>query len=158
MSKNQVSIEQLKLCCGHVVELTKAGVSENLAIRTLELVVDVYAKLHKGGAATPHHIRDVELWSLEARRLRGRLDPSFRPKDYFIVEHGTPRRTFARLVLKLYQEDQLSGCKLNDLIATRWELAVVTLEEDKRLNGLKTNEYCSPRDRWADAGICFDKD
>ena len=43
MIKNRISIEHLKLACRHVQELIAAGVSENLAIRTLELFADVYA-------------------------------------------------------------------------------------------------------------------
>ena len=36
-----------------------AGISENLTIRSLELFADVYAELHGGGSATPHHLRNV---------------------------------------------------------------------------------------------------
>ena len=54
MSKNRPTIEQVKIACRHVDELMAAGVTENLAIRTLELFSDVYAKCHNGGNATPH--------------------------------------------------------------------------------------------------------
>jgi hypothetical protein len=54
VSKNIPTIEHLSIACRHVQELMAAGVTENFAIRTLELFTDVYAKLVKGGSATPH--------------------------------------------------------------------------------------------------------
>jgi len=69
-SRNEITIEQLYLACRHVEELMAEGVTENLAIRTLELFTDVYAKLQTGGSATPHHVSQVKLWSIEAIRVR----------------------------------------------------------------------------------------
>ncbi|MBX2897939.1 MAG: hypothetical protein KF763_21025 [Cyclobacteriaceae bacterium] len=37
MSRNALSIEQIKLACRHVDELIEAGFSENFAIRSLEI-------------------------------------------------------------------------------------------------------------------------
>ena len=57
ISKNQITLEQLQIACGHVEELVRAGVTKNLAIRTLELFADVYAKIESGGSAShtkPH--------------------------------------------------------------------------------------------------------
>ena len=62
MSKNAISIDQLKLVCRHVEEMRAAGISENLAIRTLELFADLYAKLHNGGKASPNHVRQKMRW------------------------------------------------------------------------------------------------
>jgi hypothetical protein len=45
VSKNRSTIEHLRIACRHVDELVAAKVSENLAISTLELFADVYAKL-----------------------------------------------------------------------------------------------------------------
>jgi len=53
MSRNRHTIEHLRIACRHVDELVAAGVTENLAIRTLELFADVYAKTHTGGSASP---------------------------------------------------------------------------------------------------------
>jgi hypothetical protein len=106
-SKNALTIEQLALTCRHFEEMIAAGVTENLAIRILELFADVYAKVHMGGNATPHHVRQVALWSVEARKIRNH-NPNAIPKDNFRVEHGTPRRDFARKVLELYWKDKLS--------------------------------------------------
>ena len=71
VSKNRPTIEHLSIACRHVQELMAVGVTENLAIRTLELFTDVYAKLVNGGSATPHHVKQVPLnqWSIAARQL-----------------------------------------------------------------------------------------
>jgi hypothetical protein len=44
-SVNAPTIEQLAIACRHVDELRKAGCTENTAVRILELLADVYAKL-----------------------------------------------------------------------------------------------------------------
>src|SRR5580658_7191439 len=108
MSKNKLSIEHLALACKHVIEMRALGVTENLAIRTLELFADVYAKMALGGSATPHHVRQVPLsqWSIEARTHRIQY-PDAPPRNYLRVEHGTPRRAFARDVMKLYESGTL---------------------------------------------------
>jgi hypothetical protein len=56
MSKNAVIVNQLKLACRHVEEMIAAGVTENLAIRTLELFADMYAKFKVIGNTSPHHV------------------------------------------------------------------------------------------------------
>src|SRR5665213_4593935 len=104
MSKNALTIDQLQLACRHVEEMIAAGVTENFAIRTLELFADVYAKRHMGGKGqnSPHHVGQVELWSVAAIKMR-ESTPHTRAGDHFRVEHGTPRRGFARKVLVLYR-------------------------------------------------------
>ena len=97
MSKNTITVPQIELACRHVQEMISAGVTENLAIRILEHFVDVYAKLFTGGSATPHHVDQVELWSVEALKIREEY-PNAKPKDYFRVEHGTPRRQTALIL------------------------------------------------------------
>ena len=154
-SKNEIAIVHLNLACRHVDEMIKAGVTENLAIRTLEIFTDVYAKLHKGGTASPHHVDQVKLWSIEARKLRD-TKPEAKPKDHFRVEHGTPRRAFARMAFDLYQKDKLNKKKMNQLVENFWKLAVITLEEDKRLNKVaRSKVYETPEARWAAADIKF---
>jgi transposase InsO family protein len=68
-SKNKLTTDHLKIACRHVRELRAAGVTENLAIRSLEQFADFYAKMHGGGSATPHHVRQVprQQWSVAAR-------------------------------------------------------------------------------------------
>jgi hypothetical protein len=134
-----------------------AGVTENHAIRTLELFADVYAKMHNGGSATPHHVSQVPIaqWSLAAQSLFN-SNPEGRPMDYLRVEHGTPRRAFARLVLDLYRSGDLSEQTMADLVKRWWKLAVITLEEDARLNKVARSALLnSPDERWQMAAIKF---
>jgi hypothetical protein len=157
MSKNAISIDQLKLACRHVEEMRAAGISENLAIRSLELFADVYAKLHGGGRAAPHHVSHVsdDMWSKNARALRKAL-PDARPRDHYRVEHGTPRREFARAILKLYQGGKLTERRMNGLVRKHWRLAVLTLDECRKLDKIaRSKMYPSPAERWAAAGIKF---
>src|SRR5690606_29187974 len=124
-------ITQISAACRHFQELRDAGVTENLGIRILEHLVDVYAKLLTGGSATPHHVRQVASaqWSIAALALR-----SQDPNAPLRVEHGTPRRALARLVFQIWEQDNLTQEKLDSLIHQRWKLGVITLEEDRRLN------------------------
>jgi hypothetical protein len=131
------------------------GVTENGAIRTLELFADVYAKLHMGGTATPHHVNQVKLWSVKARKMRTRM-PDAKPRDCYRVAHGTPRRCFARKVLELYDKNKLTDKTMARLIEQYWKLAVITLEEDVTLNKFaRSKSFNTPADRWAAAGIKF---
>ena len=155
VSRNAIAIAQLKLACRHVEEMMAAGVTENLAIRTLELFADVYAKMHNGGTASPHHVGDVKLWSIEAQRLRNRM-PNAKPRSHFRVEHGTPRRAFARAVLSLFQKNDLSRKTMSELIEREYKLAVITLKQDRHLNKVaRSKRFDTPEERWAAAGIEF---
>ena len=158
MSKNSITVDQLKIACRHVQELLDAKVTENMAIRTLELFTDVYAKLLTGGSATPHHVTQVphKQWSTSARNVLSQ-NPSAAPKDNFRVEHGTPRRAFARKVLNLYESEKLTEESMEGLVNRYWKLAVITLEEDERLNKIaRSKAFDTPDDRWRAAGITFD--
>jgi hypothetical protein len=154
MSKNAITAEQIYLACRHVEELLAAGVTENLAIRTLELFVDVFATIWAGGSATPHHVSKVKLWSIRALELLAST-PNARPQTNLRVEHGTPRRTLARRTMALYREDRLNAAAMESLVSKLWKLAVITLEEDKALNKLSKTTFETPDDRWAAAGIKF---
>ena len=129
--------------------------TENMAIRSLELFVDVFAKLAHGGSATPHHVDQVQLWSKAALELREKY-PNAKPKDHFRVEHGTPRRQLARLVLEGHREEKLNEEWLLNLVKKRWKLAAITLEEDERLNSVaRSRLFKTPEERWDAAGIEF---
>ena len=130
-SKNKLTIAQLKIACRHVRELIDARVTENLAIRSLEQFTDFYAKLCLGGSVTPHHVRQVDKrqWSIAAR-----MQHAQDPKALLRVEHGTPRRAFARKVLDLFDKGNLTEIEMETLIRKFWKLAVITTEEDARLN------------------------
>ena len=148
-------MDQLNLACRHVEEMMATGVTENLAIRTLELFTDVYAKLLMGGNASPHHVNQVELWSVKAKRLRKTM-PDGKPKDLFRVEHGTPRREFARKAFALYEKGKLNEKSMQKLVHRYWKLAVITLEEDQRLNRVaRSRMFATPEKRWSAAGIKF---
>ncbi len=133
-----------------------AGLTENMAIRSLELLADVYAKLRSGGSASPHHVSQYELWSLKARAAQ-QAAPDLRPKDYLRVEHGTPRRAFARMVLDLSQAGKLDEVSMDDLVRRHWKIAVLTLQEDQALNRIaRSRAFSTPDERWAAAGIQFE--
>ncbi len=154
-SKNDITINQLVLACRHFEEMVESGVTRNMAIRTLELFADVYAKLLMGGGATPHHVDQVELWSVKARRVRDRI-PNAKPRNYFRVEHGTPRRVFALKVLELYRKGKLNAKNMAKLTEQHWKLAVITLEEDEHLNKVaRSASFNTPEERWARAKIEF---
>ena len=127
----------------------------DLAIRTLELFADVYAKLLTGGSATPHHISQVKLWS-HAALQRKAANPEAKPRDHFRVEHGTPRRAFARKVMELYRAEVLSEQTMDVLVNQLWKLAVITIDEDAKLNKVaRSHAFETPEERWAAAGISF---
>jgi hypothetical protein len=138
--------------------MLKADITENFAIRLLEHFADSYARQLVGGSGvtSPLHVRHVKLWSLDAKRMKAKY-PDKRPMEFLRVEHGTPRRGFARRVLRLYYEKKLTAGNINELVKRYWKLAVITLEEDRRLNamGLRSEIYASPNTRWAKAKIMF---
>ena len=157
MSKNRHTIEHLKVACRHVQELMAVGVTENHAIRTLELLSYFYAKLILEGPAAPHHVSQVPRaqWSLAAKKLLAE-NPDAKPRDHFRVEHGTPRRGFARMVLKLYEQGDLSEQAMRRLVDRYWKLAVITLDEDAVLARVaRSMVYERPEERWHAAGIVF---
>ena len=127
----------------------------NMSIRTLELFVDVYAKLLSGGSASPHHVSQVTLWSVEARRVLDR-NSEVEPRLHFRVEHGTPRREFALRVLRLHDSGRLTKRAMAALVRKSWKLAVITLEEDSTLNKVaRSKAFDTPEARWAAAKIKF---
>jgi hypothetical protein len=153
-SKNKLTTDHLKIACRHVRELRAAGVTENLAIRSLEQFADFYAKMHGGGSATPHHVRQVprQQWSVAAREEYKR-----NPLARLRVEHGTPRRAFAKKVMDLFDNDNLTEDAMATLVKRFWKLAAITIEEDRRLNKVARSKATdSPDERWKEAGISFE--
>jgi hypothetical protein len=157
MNKNKPTIKQLKICCRHVDELINAKMSENHAIRTLELIGDMYAMTYAGGKASVFKVSLVprDQWSLAALRAR-KHKPNAKAGSYLRVEHGTPRRAFARNIRKkLYRQKRLTKETMARLVKKYWTLAVVTHEEDARLE--RSKAFSTPQRRYADAGIRFPK-
>jgi hypothetical protein len=155
MSKNAVTIEQLNIACRHVIELMDAGITENLAIRTLELFTNTYAKMRVVGKANVDHASQYELWSKAARQAKLAY-PKKAYGKYLRVEHGTPRRQFARLVLDAFKKKKLTQRWMNNLCNKRWQVAVITIEEDRRLTKISRSAlFPTASGRWEAARIKF---
>ncbi|MEK7134094.1 MAG: hypothetical protein AAB804_03420 [Patescibacteria group bacterium] len=152
MSKNTITIKQLRILCRHVKELRNAGFTENIAIRPLELCANIYAKDRNVGTTNPDNADQFKLWSKNARKAK-KLHPKWKYGRYLRVEHGTPRRGFARLVLEAFQHHKLTKPWMDKHCDRRWKVAVITLEEDRHLNRSKL--YKSPEARWKAAKIRF---
>jgi hypothetical protein len=72
------------------------------------------------------------------------------------VEHGTPRRSFARKVLDLYQNNKLSVTAMDRLLERQYGVAVITIEEDRLLNkSARSKVSDTPEGRRKAAGIEF---
>ena len=156
-SKNQPTVKHLHIVCRHVGEMEKAGITENHAIRILELLTDVYAKLMNGGSASPHSVNQVSLRSIAALHWL-RNNPKIKPGGYLVVEHGTPRRGFARKVLNLYRRKKLNEKTMDILVKKHWKLAVITVNENNRLNKIaRSSIFKTPEARWQAARIRFPK-
>lgn len=155
VSKNNTTIPQLKLACRHIKEMMALDMTENHAIRLLELIADVYAKVACGGRAKVWYVDDVPRiqWSLAALRWR-KAHPRKRAGTNLRVEHGTPRRIFAKKVFDLCNARRLTTSTMNRLVKKCWRIAVVTHEEDRRIS---RKQFKTPHERWAAAGIRFPK-
>lgn len=155
MSKNTVTVEQIEIACKHVDELLAAGMTENLSIRNLELFANCYAKLRLIGNASPDRPEHFTLWSRAAQELKSGSISRLTGRD-LRCEHGTPRRQFARIILDQYRASGFNRQWLDNLCDERWKVAVITCEEDKRLNKIaRSTLFERSEDRWAIAGIVF---
>jgi len=155
MSKNVPTIKQLRIASRHVIELMQAGMTENLAIRNLELYANGYAKYRIVGNANPDHVNQYKMWSKAARAALAAY-PKRQVGGYLRVEHGTPRRQFARWVLKAFKERKLTKEWMDKICDKKWKVAVITHEEDKRLSKLgRSKFFTSPDLRWKAARIRF---
>lgn len=154
MSVNALNVEQVSLLCRHFCEAIDAGINENTAIRTLEQAVDATARYRSLGHSKPVKVHDIPdgRWSVAAK-LALTANPKTKFGDYLRIEHGSPKRAFTRLVLALYRGKTLNLNSFHDLIDRHWKLAVITIEEDRRL--ARTAMFESPEQRWAAAGIKF---
>jgi hypothetical protein len=151
--KNDISIAQLQLACKQYKQMRKAGVTENYAIRQLEFFSDVYSKIATHKSRAVHHVSRVKLWSRKAIRWRNK-NPDAKARENLRVEHGTPKRAFARIVLGLHDAKKLTEKEMAKVVKQYWKLAVITIDEDLRLNKYaRSRKYSSPRKRWRAAGI-----
>jgi hypothetical protein len=125
--------------------MNRAGIPENLSIRSLVAVINVYA-------SEIHHGKTVAV-SRAAQQAIGRRGAT-------VLEHGTPRYEFTRLFAKAHRENRLSEDLAKGLIQKYWVVAHVTKEEDQRLRdlGLRSKMMDTPFDRWSAAGFVFTED
>jgi hypothetical protein len=101
-SINAPTLDHIKLLCRHAVAMMTAGITENFAIRLLELMADNYAKFRAYGNCSPNHVDQCDYWSKAARKTKV-ANPKGKSGLYLRVEHGTPRRDFARDVLAAHK-------------------------------------------------------
>jgi hypothetical protein len=75
-----------------------------------------------------------------------------------MVEHGTPKSEFVKLVYDVYLNGKLTKELLDSMIENLWQIAVITKEENSRLDGNKWRSKAhdnGPKARWAAVGIQF---
>lgn len=153
MSKNSITIEQLDLACRQFEEMLSVGVTENFAIRQLELFANSYAKFRVVGNVSPDQVDHYRLWS-EAALALAESNPNCRKEGLLRVEHGTPRRQFARTIYQRWKSAEISEEWLDETLQKFWKVAVITVEEDRRLNKTARSKlFDSPFDRWRSSGI-----
>ncbi len=153
-SINTVKILHLEIACRGMKELLHARMTENFAIRHLEFLVNNYAKQKIVGKLSPDYADEYPLWSKAALAAK-KANPNLKYGQYLRVEHGTPRRRFARLVYEAYQEGKLTQDWMDNHCGTLWKVAVITHEEDRRLNMVAKKIFKTPEERWAAADIEF---
>ena len=81
--------------------------SENWSIRLLEQMTNMYAKVRVFRRVVVDHADQYELWSKAARAAKA-ANGNRSPGTYLWVEHGTPRRAFAREVLAAFKSGHLT--------------------------------------------------
>lgn len=150
-----ITHSQIELACKHLTEMVKIGVREDIAGRTLDVFVDVYAKMFHGGTSSTHTPAQVhnDYWSDAAKALVA--SGTTLQRGDIQVEHGTPRRRLSELILTTYQKGSLSAVELDRIVDERWMVAVVTREEHRRLENEELPD--SPEARWAAADIRFSR-
>jgi hypothetical protein len=84
---------------------------------------DSYA--HVSAGAVP--LDSVPVWSVAAQRAKNAKE--------LMIEHGTPKSEFVKLVYDVYLSRKLTEELLISMIENLWKIAVITKEEDARLSG-----------------------
>jgi hypothetical protein len=69
-TKNAPTLHQIKMTCRHVIELRKTGMTENIAIRLLEQLTNMYGKFRVLGHVSPDHADQFDHWSKAARKAK----------------------------------------------------------------------------------------
>jgi hypothetical protein len=94
-------------------------------------------------------LNSVPVWSVAAKRATSNKE--------VMIEHGTPKSEFVKLVYDVYLAGRLTEEVLISMMENLWKIAVITKEEDARLSGagLRSKRLESPEARWAAVGIQF---
>lgn len=135
-----MSFKHVVAACEAFDIMDKAGIPENLAIRSCVTVVNVFANTVNSDT----HV----LMSEEAKKLSNL-------KGETILEHGSPRYELARLFIKTHREGKFTEVAAIAMARKYWAVAIITKEEDERLRkmGLRSTLMGSPHERWAAARI-----
>ena len=75
-----------------------------------------------------------------------------------MIEHGTPKSEFVKLVYDVYIVGKLTEALLVSMVENLWWIAVITKEEDARLSssGWRSKAHDDgPKARWAAVRIQF---
>jgi len=83
-SINAPTLDQVKLCCRHVVEMMDADITENLAIRMLELMTDNYAKFRVHNQCSPNDVNQFDHWSKPPAMPRLRTSKASPARTYVL--------------------------------------------------------------------------
>jgi hypothetical protein len=103
---------------------------------------------HVGAVSVP--LNSVPQWSVAAKHAASNKD--------VMIEHGTPKNEFVKLVYDVYIADKLTKELLDSMIENLWWIAVITKEEDARLSssGWRSKAHNDgPKARWDAVGIQF---
>jgi hypothetical protein len=103
---------------------------------------------HVSAVSVP--LDSVPVWSVAAKHAASNKD--------VMIEHGTPKSEFVKLVYDVYIAGKLTKELLDSMIENLWWIAVITKEEDARLssNGWRSKSHNDgPKARWAAVGIQF---
>jgi hypothetical protein len=138
------TFETLWLALDYAIQLEKTSMTQNFYLWELKHRIDATYLGYTGIYAGPggYDKDGIEFWS-EAAFAAYRKDK----KAKLVVEHGSPRTEFAVLVFGLYKQGKLTEAKLRVLYDKLYKLAVITKEEDRRLND------ATPEERWREVGI-----
>lgn len=103
---------------------------------------------HVSAVSVP--LNSVPVWSVAAKRATSSKD--------VMIEHGTPKSEFVKLVYDVYIVGKLTEALLVSMVENLWWIAVITKEEDARLSssGWRSKAHDDgPKARWAAVGIQF---
>jgi hypothetical protein len=103
---------------------------------------------HVSAVSVP--LDSVPVWSVAAKRAANNKE--------VMIEHGTPKSEFVKLVYDVYIAGKLTEELLRSMVENLWWIAVITKEEDARLSsgGWRSKAHDDgPKARWAAVGIQF---